>query len=266
LKQGRIKVRAFGIHPPVNTGEVETEDLPWAYMINGTGGSFYSIPEAGDWVFGFFMDGRDAQHPFIIGVVHGSHLAIPYDKEITSSDLMSQVVNSGETSGNLGKGTGAVAADPKGDNSELGTNISQRVRNMTDREVLARTIEAEARGESYEGKVAVGAVIANRVNNPNRYNSTIKGVILADGHFSAWNIETGYLGGKGGISNIATKDIGNEYYEIADRIISGDYTSIAGDADHYYNPSEANPSWGKDRLGGTWVREGNHIFGYGNGK
>lgn len=79
---GRVRVRAFGFHPPLNTNEVLTEDLPWAFMINGTGGTFISSPEVNDWVFGFFMDGRDAQHPFLIGVIHGAHFGIPYDGAI----------------------------------------------------------------------------------------------------------------------------------------------------------------------------------------
>jgi hypothetical protein len=83
---GRIRVRAFGFHPSLETNEVLTEDLPWAFMINGTGGSFFSLPEEGDWVFGFFMDGRDAQHPFIIGVVHGAHFGIPFDGAIGYGD------------------------------------------------------------------------------------------------------------------------------------------------------------------------------------
>jgi hypothetical protein len=83
---GRVRVRAFGFHPPLNTNEVLTEDLPWAFLINGTGGSFFSIPEEGDFVFGFFMDGRDAQHPFVLGVIHGAHYGIPYDGVVGYND------------------------------------------------------------------------------------------------------------------------------------------------------------------------------------
>lgn len=85
--QGRIKVRVFGMHPPLDTNEVLTEDLPWAYIVDGTGGAFFSIPETGDWVFGFFMDGRDAQHPFVVGIIRGANLAIPYDGLINSAAL-----------------------------------------------------------------------------------------------------------------------------------------------------------------------------------
>lgn len=42
---------------------------------------------------------------------------------------------------------------------------------------LSRIIHAEAQGESYEGKVAVGNVIVNRVNN-GKFPNSIKGVIF----------------------------------------------------------------------------------------
>lgn len=42
---------------------------------------------------------------------------------------------------------------------------------------LSRIIHAEAQGEPYEGKVAVGNVIINRVNNP-KFPNTVKGVVF----------------------------------------------------------------------------------------
>ena len=45
-----------------------------------------------------------------------------------------------------------------------------------DFDLLARLITAEADGEPYAGKVAVGAVVLNRVRNPN-FPNTIRGVI-----------------------------------------------------------------------------------------
>ncbi len=42
---------------------------------------------------------------------------------------------------------------------------------------LSRIINSEAQGESYEGKVAVGNVIINRVNSP-KFPNTIKGVVF----------------------------------------------------------------------------------------
>jgi len=50
--------------------------------------------------------------------------------------------------------------------------------------ILARVINGEARGETFEGKVAVGAVILNRVEN-DEFKDTIREVILQQGQFSS---------------------------------------------------------------------------------
>ena len=49
-------------------------------------------------------------------------------------------------------------------------------RQASDIQLMARAINGEARGESYEGQVAVGAVILNRVRHPS-FPNTIAGVI-----------------------------------------------------------------------------------------
>lgn len=50
--------------------------------------------------------------------------------------------------------------------------------------LLARAISGEARGEPYEGQVAVGAVILNRVDNAN-FPNTIAGVVYQSGAFDS---------------------------------------------------------------------------------
>ena len=50
--------------------------------------------------------------------------------------------------------------------------------------LLAKLIAAEARGESYTGQVAVGAVVLNRVRHPS-FPDTVAGVIYQRGAFSA---------------------------------------------------------------------------------
>ncbi|HOO11775.1 MAG TPA: cell wall hydrolase [Bacillota bacterium] len=57
--------------------------------------------------------------------------------------------------------------------------------------LLAKIIECEARYEPYEGKVAVGAVVLNRVMS-DRFPNTIEGVIFQPGQFQpvtdgGWN-------------------------------------------------------------------------------
>ena len=56
--------------------------------------------------------------------------------------------------------------------------------NASDLQLMARAINGEARGESYEGQVAVGAVIMNRVKHSS-FPNTIAGVIYEPGAFTA---------------------------------------------------------------------------------
>ncbi len=65
--------------------------------------------------------------------------------------------------------------------TSFGAGASGRV---SDEQLLARAINGEARGEPYEGQVAVGAVILNRVASPN-FPNTISGVIYQPGAFTA---------------------------------------------------------------------------------
>lgn len=80
---GRVKVRAFGIHPPADNDDVQTEDLPWAPVLNA--GHYGTVlPANSDWVFGFFADGRDAQHPFVVGMIPGQNMQLPQDSGSSS--------------------------------------------------------------------------------------------------------------------------------------------------------------------------------------
>jgi muramidase (phage lysozyme) len=66
-KEGRVQVRAFGVHG--TNKQVTTERLPWAICIAGNYDPNYPIPPLNSWVFGFFLDGRDAQQPMILGLI-----------------------------------------------------------------------------------------------------------------------------------------------------------------------------------------------------
>ena len=77
-KMGRIKVRAYGIHPD-NKEDVPTERLPWAipimpYTSASTSGVGLSPtgPVEGTWVFGFFVDGKEFGQPMILGTLPGA--------------------------------------------------------------------------------------------------------------------------------------------------------------------------------------------------
>ncbi len=61
----------------------------------------------------------------------------------------------------------------------------REVINITNEELLllSKLVTGEARGESYEGQVAVAAVVINRVKDP-RFPNTIKDVIYQKNAFS----------------------------------------------------------------------------------
>jgi len=65
--EGRVQVRAFGVHGTVD--QVPTESLPWATLIHGSYDPNAMLPPLNSFVFGFFIDGRDAQQPMILGLI-----------------------------------------------------------------------------------------------------------------------------------------------------------------------------------------------------
>jgi len=73
---GRVQVRIFGYHPPKHTDEIPTKDLPWAVCIHSPNVmGAYGRPEIGDWVVGFFLDGRDSQEPLVFGILPGNTIS-----------------------------------------------------------------------------------------------------------------------------------------------------------------------------------------------
>lgn len=65
--EGRVQVRAFGFHGTAD--QIPTADLPWAIPVLGSYDFNTPPPPLNAWVFGFFMDGQDAQQPIIIGII-----------------------------------------------------------------------------------------------------------------------------------------------------------------------------------------------------
>jgi hypothetical protein len=68
LKLGRCRVRCVGWHSD-NKMQLPTNGLPWAISVFPTNNpNPYAVKE-GDMVFGFFVDGENAQQPMILGIV-----------------------------------------------------------------------------------------------------------------------------------------------------------------------------------------------------
>lgn len=112
-----------------------------------------------------------------------------------------------------------------------------------DVELLARIIHAEARGESFEGQVAVGAVVLNRVQHPD-FPKSIKEVVYQPGQFTA--VEDRQI----------ELDPNNTAFEAAQAALEGQDPSNG--AIYYYNPKISTDSWIRTR---SVLRSiGNHKF------
>ncbi len=114
----------------------------------------------------------------------------------------------------------------------------------SDVRILAAAIYGESRGEPYEGQVAVGAVILNRVKHPS-FPNTISGVIYQPGAFDAV---------KDGQINLTP----NETAIKAARDAMNGWDPTDG-AIYYWNPATATSKW-------IWSvpitkQIGKHVFG-----
>lgn len=141
-----------------------------------------------------------------------------------------------ETLAALGLPMGGGSASGGGDGGSSGSGEG-------DVDLLARLISAEARGEPYEGQVAVGAVVLNRVEHASFPNS-ISGVIYQSGAFSC--LDDGQF----------DEPVAESAYRAAQDALNG-WDPSSG-AIYYFNPSTATSSW-------IWSRPviltiGKHMF------
>lgn len=126
----------------------------------------------------------------------------------------------------------------------LGMNLSSSSsQTSSDKYLLAKAIHAEARGEPYTGQVAIGAVILNRVKNPN-FPNTIAGVIYQKGAFTA--VDDGQI-------NLTPNESALKAAQDALNGWDPTYGCI-----YYFNPNTATSKW-------IWSRKqvltiGKHIF------
>lgn len=94
--------------------------------------------------------------------------------------------------------------------------------------LLAHLINGEARGESYQGMVAVGAVVLNRVES-SKFPSTIAGVVYQQGAFDA--VSDGQI-------NLQPSQ---QSYNAARDAMNG--WDPSGGAIYYFNPATATNKW-----------------------
>lgn len=125
-----------------------------------------------------------------------------------------------------------------------------QVANEANVRLLARLIHGEAGVESMAGKLAVGTVIMNRMDNPNQRlfgGPDLKGVIYKDGQFdcvqdkSLWN------------EPISAEDI-----EAARKILDG-YRTFNDSVVYYYNPTISTDTRFINSIEKV-MTIGNHVF------
>ena len=110
--------------------------------------------------------------------------------------------------------------------------------------LLAKTIYAEARGESYEGQVAVGAVVLNRLEDP-AFPDSLREVVYQKGAFSV--VSNGSI----------NKEPSETSLLAAQEAIAGN--DPTGGCLYFWNPKTSTSKWIETRTVVSVI--GNHNFG-----
>lgn len=124
--------------------------------------------------------------------------------------------------------------------------------NLTDVELLARMIYGEARGEPYDGMVAVACVAMNRAAQPTWWGTTLREVLLHPSQFSCFL--PAY------VSRLITPS--EPVWLDCIKIAHGVMTNQTGDptfgATSYYADYIAAPGWASQMQ--ETVKIGQHVF------
>ncbi len=123
-----------------------------------------------------------------------------------------------------------------------GTAIS-----AADKELMAKLVYAEAKGESYAGKVAVATVLLNRVDHP-EFPNTVREVIYqkSNGYYAFSPVQNGAI---------------NQTPDAASRQAVNEAIAFRGQGSgslYFYNPQKTTSAWMKSRP--VTIVIGNHAF------
>ncbi|MEH7237702.1 cell wall hydrolase, partial [Bacillus sp. JJ1562] len=160
-----------------------------------------------------------------------------------ANNLSSDLLNIGQT---LTIPSGGTTAKPE----KSIASEKQSAYNQEEVEWLAKMIYSEARGESLEGQIAVGAVIMNRVKSP-LFPNNVKDVLFEKsyGYYQFTPAETGAI-------NTATPNA--QHLEAAKRAMNGE--DPTNGALFFYNPNKTSSSYLRSRTVSTTI--GNHVFAF----
>lgn len=164
-------------------------------------------------------------------------------------------VHNGETYWTIAKNYGVpVASLMKANNKSSDLLVSgekliipNTAISKADKELMARLVTAEAKGESYAGKVAVATVILNRVDS-SLFPNTVKEVIYqkVSGHYAFTPVQNGEI---------------NRQADAASRKAVEEAISFRGQGRgslYFYNPKTSTSKWILSRQ--VTITIGNHRF------
>lgn len=173
----------------------------------------------------------------------GGMLQIPDQSKvlaIQSSKPIMETTN--KTTAALGQAAEAEIETPEKELEKPAVSISNE-----EKDLFVRLVEAEAKGESYEGKVAVATVVLNRVDSPefpNNVTDVIKEVVGTSYAFSP--VQNGEI----------NKPASDEAKRAVDEALTRE--DRLDDSIYFYNPDIATDDWIRTR---NVVRTiGNHVF------
>ena len=122
----------------------------------------------------------------------------------------------------------ALGMEQTSQNSGSSQTVSSGGNASGDVALLAKVISAEARGEPYDGQVAVGAVILNRIAHPS-FPNTLAGVVYEPGAFTCM------------VDGQIDQPIASSAYQAARDALNG--ADPSGGAIYYFNPVTATSAW-----------------------
>nr|WP_101844108.1 spore cortex-lytic enzyme [Halobacillus sp. Marseille-P3879] len=246
INDGR-KVHAF-TNQVIQQGAVGQDVIELQARLKHLG--FYSKEVDGVFGWSTYWAVRNFQYEFGMDI---DGLAGPQMKEklVKASKGYEQYLPSNEGGGGqqAGQGQGGGQQQGQGGGGEQAAPSEPTAVNVpggysqNDIKLMANAVYGEARGEPYEGQVAVAAVILNRVESATFPNS-ISGVIFEPRAFTA----------------VADGQIWLEPNDTAERAVRDALNGMdpSGNATYYFNPNTATSGW-------IWSRPqikkiGKHIF------
>nr|WP_295970732.1 cell wall hydrolase [uncultured Bacillus sp.] len=173
----------------------------------------------------------------------------------TEAEAATHTVQSGDTYWKLSNQYGVSIQEIKSANKQTSNllyvgqklYIPQVAISAMEKDLMARLVSAEAKGEPYAGKVAVATVILNRLSSPD-FPNTIKEVIyqIDGGHYAFTPVQNGAINSQADADSKRAVDEALSFWGQGRGSL------------YFYNPKTSSSKWILSRE--VTVKIGNHVF------